>query len=80
MCVSAKSLPIHCIVEHHRGPGGDRGASDIDLDTYAILPSSTMFSEIVRTALTKLGYTAAEAMGAKGNNHVMQNVTISTII
>ena len=38
----------------------------VDLDTYAILPGTTLFCEVVRTALIKLGYTTAEAMGAKG--------------
>ncbi len=47
----------------------------VDLDTYAILPSNTLFSEIVRVALVKLGYTAAEAIGAKGMNHLTERIT-----
>ncbi len=42
------------------------GEPSVELDTYAILPGSTLFNELVRTALVKIGYTASEAIGAKG--------------
>lgn len=38
----------------------------IVLDSYAILPGTTLFSELVRTSLLKLGYSPGEALGAKG--------------
>ena len=51
----------------------------VDLDTYAILPGTTLFCEVVRTALIKLGYTAAEAMGAKGM-HIEIDMDIHMIV
>lgn len=36
-------------------------------DSYAIMPSTTLFCDVVRTALLKLGYSATEAVGAKGS-------------
>ena len=65
-------MPIHCIVEQVvvSGGGGEKAppstTTEVDMDTYAILPSSTLFNEIIRVAMTKLGYSVVEAMGAKG--------------
>ena len=74
--VAGKSKPIHCVIEHASPPSRPVTPpsaksnvpceTNVELDTYAILPSNTLFSEIVRVALVKLGYTAAEAIGAKG--------------
>lgn len=65
-----KPLPIHCIVEQMTGaPTFDTsspGHTTVDMDSYAILPGSTPMNELVRAALVKLGYSPAEAMGAKG--------------
>ncbi|KAK3088085.1 hypothetical protein FSP39_014495 [Pinctada imbricata] len=65
-----KSLPIHCVIEQTTGPltfeADSSGSSNIELDSYAILPSSTLFSELVRTSLVKLGYSATETINAKG--------------
>ena len=41
-------------------------SSVIEQDSYAIMASDVLFVDLVRTALLKLGYTAAEAVGAKG--------------
>lgn len=66
----AKSLPIHCVVEQTGGPVTfeDDGSSHftVELDSYAILPCTTLFSELVRAALVKLGYNSTESMNAKG--------------
>ena len=66
----AKSLPIHCVVEQTNGPVTfeDDGSSHytVELDSYAILPCTTLFSELVRAALVKLGYNSTESMNAKG--------------
>lgn len=35
-------------------------------DAFAILPGSMLFSDVLRGALTKIGFSAAEAVGAKG--------------
>ncbi|XP_062617371.1 uncharacterized protein LOC134279048 [Saccostrea cucullata] len=65
-----KSLPIHCVIEQTSGPltfePENTATYSVELDTYAILPCTTLFSELVRTALIKLGYNANEAMNAKG--------------
>lgn len=77
----AKSIPIHCVIEQTSGPvtfESNEGASHttVELDSYAILPSTTLFSELVRASLVKLGYNSTEAMNAKGifltcnNNYV----------
>lgn len=65
-----KSLPIHCVIEQTNGPltfePDNTATYNVELDTYAILPCTTLFSELLRTALVKLGYNANEAMNAKG--------------
>lgn len=35
-------------------------------DTFAILPGSLLFSDILRGALVKIGFSVLEAIGAKG--------------
>ena len=42
----------------------------VEMDTYAILPCSTMFNELIRSTLIKVGYTAAESVGAKGTINI----------
>ncbi|KAK3576093.1 hypothetical protein CHS0354_032217 [Potamilus streckersoni] len=69
---TTKSLPIHCIIEQTPGPPSFEAGSTIgqqntvELDSYAILPGTTLLNELVRAALIKLGYTSTEAMAAKG--------------
>ena len=55
-------------MEQTAAPSGCKHGAEtnIELDTYAILPSSALFSDIVRIALLKIGYSSSEAMGAKG--------------
>ncbi|KAI1289684.1 DNA-binding protein SATB2 [Halotydeus destructor] len=38
----------------------------VEQNSFAIIPSSTPFVDIVRTALSRLGYSQTEAVGAKG--------------
>lgn len=68
--LGVKSLPIHCVIEQTNGPltfePDNTATYNVELDTYAILPCTTLFSELLRTALVKLGYNANEAMNAKG--------------
>lgn len=69
-----RSLPIHCIIEQTSGPPSFDNQSldeksthsNVELDSYAILPGTTPITECVQSALTKLGYNATEALGAKG--------------
>lgn len=69
-------MPIHCVIEQTNGPLtfelDNTATFNVELDTYAILPSTTHFSELVRTALIKLGYNANEAMNAKGGAYVLK--------
>ena len=76
-----KSLPIHCIVE--QSTCDDRGTSqhNIEVDSYAIIPGNTLFCEILRTALLKLGYTATDCIGAKGKLiNILSSVQANIII
>ena len=68
MFLAATFVPIHCIVEQTASPSSGKHGTEanVELDTYAILPSSALFSDIVRIALLKIGYSSSEAMGAKG--------------
>lgn len=74
---------MHCIVEQVTPQGqsvdvsqvttsggvgvGGINVGSVDVDNYAIIPSNVLFSELVRTALGKLGYSSSEALAAKGN-------------
>ncbi|XP_035221528.1 uncharacterized protein LOC118194489 isoform X2 [Stegodyphus dumicola] len=60
-----KSLPVHCIIEQIPGP--QACGQYVELDSYAIVPNDTLFSDLVRTALGKLGYSGAQIVGAKGS-------------
>lgn len=60
-----KSMPVHCIVEHIPGP--QACGQYVELDSYAIIPQDTLFCELVRTALVKLGYSVSQVLGAKGS-------------
>lgn len=59
-----KSLPVHCIVEQIPGP--QACGQHVELDSYAIVPCDTLFNDLVRTALGKLGYSTSQILGAKG--------------
>lgn len=72
---TAKSLPLHCIVESFtslqasfvndfRSPWKRR--SNIETDSYVIVPAVTPFCDIVSTALQRLGYSTDIANTAKG--------------
>lgn len=52
------------------------GGSTIEQDTYAILPSTIPYCDIVRAVLTKLGYTSQEMIGAKGRFNKFFPITI----
>lgn len=40
----------------------------VEQNAFAIIPSGALFADMVRTALTRLGYSATEAVGAKGKS------------
>ncbi|KAL1476498.1 hypothetical protein MTO96_018486 [Rhipicephalus appendiculatus] len=49
-----------------RAPQTDSQQPSVEVDSYAIVPSAALFADLVRTALTKLGYSPSEAICAKG--------------
>ncbi|GFX05397.1 uncharacterized protein TNCV_1007191 [Trichonephila clavipes] len=62
-----RSIPVHCIVEQvtPQGQSVNLSQSAVDQDNFAIIPSNALFSEIVHTALSKLGYSSSAALAAK---------------
>ncbi|GBM46410.1 hypothetical protein AVEN_160999-1 [Araneus ventricosus] len=63
-----RSIPVHCIVEQvtPQGQSVNLSQAAVDQDSFAIIPSNALFSEIVHTALSKLGYSSSAALTAKG--------------
>ncbi|XP_076361653.1 uncharacterized protein LOC143252813 isoform X3 [Tachypleus tridentatus] len=63
-----KSLPVHCVVEQvpSHFSSSSNGSTVVEVDSYAIISTSTLFSELLQTAIVKLGYSASEGVGAKG--------------
>lgn len=64
--MAGKTLPVHCVVERVPSPQTDSQQPSVEVDSYAIVPSAALFADLVRTALTKLGYSPSEAICAKG--------------
>lgn len=64
--LAGKTLPVHCVVERVPSPQSDSQQPSVEVDSYAIVPSAALFADLVRTALTKLGYSPSEAICAKG--------------
>lgn len=74
--IAAKSLPIHCIVESITSLQGSLCADtrsqwkqrpNIEADSYVIVPAATLFSDLVNTALQRLGYSPDIASTARGS-------------
>ncbi|XP_053687131.1 homeobox protein dve-1 [Sabethes cyaneus] len=74
--LSAKSLPLHCVVESvsslqatlnfdARSPWKRR--PNIETDSYVIIPAATPFCDIVTTALQRLGYSSEISNAARGS-------------
>lgn len=69
-----KSLPVHCIVEtilsleeqNDREKNNWRKKSNVEIDSYVIIPVNTPIQELVLVALTRLGYPKEAAAAAKG--------------
>ncbi|XP_037886752.1 uncharacterized protein LOC119635817 [Glossina fuscipes] len=72
----AKSLPLHCVVESvhslqaslnidNRSPWKRR--PNVETDSYVIIAAATPWSEIVQTALQRLGYSQETAATARGS-------------
>ncbi|XP_059225476.1 uncharacterized protein LOC106084878 isoform X2 [Stomoxys calcitrans] len=76
MIEEAKSLPLHCVVESvhslqaslsidQRSPWKRR--PNVETDSYVIVAATTPWSEIVQTALQRLGYSQETASTARGS-------------
>ncbi|KAG8201390.1 hypothetical protein JTE90_016865 [Oedothorax gibbosus] len=63
---SARSIPVHCVVEQITAQGQSVDITQTDTGNYAIIPGNVLFSDLVRTALLKLGYSHPGAQAAKG--------------
>lgn len=46
--------------------GGAKAADEVDVDSYAIIPASTLFTQIVPVVLRKLGYSDDVIFNATG--------------
>lgn len=75
---TAKSLPLHCIVESVAsmqsptpltldGRSPWRRRPNVETDSYVIVPAATLFVDIVTTALQRLGYSSEIASTARGS-------------
>ncbi|XP_065368399.1 uncharacterized protein dve isoform X2 [Calliphora vicina] len=76
MIEEAKSLPLHCVVESvhslqasltidQRSPWKRR--PNVETDSYVIIAAATPWSEIVQTALQRLGYSQETSSTARGS-------------
>ncbi|XP_050324314.1 uncharacterized protein LOC126755644 isoform X1 [Bactrocera neohumeralis] len=74
--VNSKSLPLHCVVESvhslqaslaidSRSPWKRR--TNIETDSYVIMAAATPWSELVQTALQRLGYSQEAVNTARGS-------------
>lgn len=73
--ILAKSLPLHCVIESvhslqaslsvdNRSPWKRR--PNVETDSYVIIAANTPWSEMVPTALQRLGYSQETAATARG--------------
>lgn len=71
--LAGKSIPVHCVVEvlvPEDGPHPRRSRAVVETDSYAIIPVSTPFEELVHVALYRLGYPQDCAHLATGMFHL----------
>lgn len=65
--VVGKSIPIRCLIET---VGVEQvacgGSKEIEKESFAIVPSSSLFKDVVKTVLLKLGYSSQDVANAKG--------------
>ena len=58
---------MHCVIEPAPIHANKDEAACLKKDTYVVLPGFTPFMEVVQAVLLKMGYSNAEAIGAKGS-------------
>lgn len=65
--VAGKSIPIRCLIET---VGAEQsfcgGSKETEKESFAIVPSSSLFKDVVKTVLLKLGYSSQDVANAKG--------------
>jgi homeobox domain-containing protein len=75
-------LPLHCVVEsvsslqtsiHQDNRNPWKRRSNIETDSYVIIPAVTPFCEIVNTAMQRLGYSHDVANTARGKTNKLFN-------
>lgn len=63
---TGKSIPIRCMIEvlvkDDQGCNGEA----VEKESFAIVPSTTLFKDVVKTVLLKLGYSSQDISNAKG--------------
>ena len=65
--IVVKSIPVRCVIEIRSGDTcADGGVCQPETETFAIVPSNSLFRDVVKTVLLKLGYSIHEAITAKG--------------
>lgn len=80
--LAGKSIPVHCVVEvlvPEDGPHPRRSRAVVETDSYAIIPVSTPFEELVHVALYRLGYPQDCAHLATGMIHFYLNFACTFI-
>lgn len=64
-----KSIPIRCLIEvksEDRSCATSAGPVQPETESFAIVPSNSLFKDVVTTVLMKLGYSSQDASNAKG--------------
>lgn len=65
-----KSIPIRCLIEvksSEKSCSSSTGSSvQPETESFAIVPSNSLFRDVVKTVLGKLGYSPQDAANAKG--------------
>lgn len=65
-----KSIPVRCVIEVKSEESTCKNdtitGGHTETSTFAIIPSKSLFKDVVKTALIKLGYSKREASAAKG--------------
>ena len=67
--LTVKSIPIRCLIEvrsEEKACSFSTGSVPPETESFAIVPSNSLFRDVVKTVLTKLGYSAQDSANAKG--------------
>ena len=73
-----KSIPVRCVIEVKNADKSCSERGEINqpvTETFAIVPTNSLFKDVVRTVLLKLGYSIHEASTAKGKDSLLHSWT-----